>query len=241
MDGDGCPVCLERSERRLDCGHCLCEPCQQKMVHATCPLCRAPIGTEFNVCPSFSTELTLRVLTMRAHALENAQLERVRLRRELERAQRDEREQRELELERARLARLAPAQGINAIVRRIGWRIDDASARPYWTREDGRPVLDADELATVLHPSGDWLLLAEFDDRALDANRLADHATCTLAWAKRMRADATVGDLLAVLRATYGYGYFEGIEPYDRHDRLGDLRFRADHAALPRFRLHTGT
>ena len=229
MDGDGCPVCLERSERRLDCGHRLCEPCQQKMVHATCPLCRAPIGNEDPTGTRFSTELTLRVLTMRAHDIENAQLERVRLRRE----------QRELELNR--LARLAPAQGINAIVRRIGWRIDDASARPYWTREDGRPVLDADELATVLHPSGDWLLLAEFDDRALDANRLADHATCTLAWAKRMRADATVGDLLAVLRATYGYGYFEGIEPYDRHDRLGDLRFRADHAALPRFRLHTGT
>ena len=86
--------------------------------------------------------------------------------------------------------------------------------------------LSATELATVLHPSGDWVLKAQFDARALDHQDRAAFLSfdCDIKWSKRMRKESTIADLFAAIEGTYAYGYFEGLVRTADTDTLGHPR-----------------
>ena len=323
-----CPVCLEAmpAERTLACGHRLCGPCEQKMLTAKCPLCRAPIrpltarveaaraSAAWRVDASFraagessardemirealdeavrnvgaeasarhAAALVIRAASegsssraeasnahrRAARAASRAEAAATRAD-ELATAREDIREEasdlRDMERELRELRAAMRASTVTAsergasvmsgIVRAIGWRVDDATSRPYWIRAEGwgwpmTPLSD-EEMGQVLHPSGDWLLFAQFDDRALDGDRVADYSRCELSWVKCMRRDATVGDLWAVLRGAYCYGYFEGLLPVEDHELSWEahrggmhgsgIHLRSEHESLPVFRLCTGT
>lgn len=40
---DKCSVCYEMTPQKLDCDHCLCDSCNKRLHHRTCPICREQI------------------------------------------------------------------------------------------------------------------------------------------------------------------------------------------------------
>ena len=97
----------------------------------------------------------------------------------------------------------------------FSWHFHSNVKAPERYKKDTKEFvpLSATELATVLHPSGDWVLEGQFDERALDHQDRGSFLSyeCDIKWSKRMRKESTIADLFAAIQGTYAYGYFEGL------------------------------
>jgi hypothetical protein len=126
---------------------------------------------------------------------------------------------------------------MNSIVHRVQWYMqtgaDPADAHLGFNPElNSNMLLTEDELNTVIHPSSDWVLTMEFDERALSVrdhemyskidSAIFHDATCnvnstafvglTITREERFSGEATLRDLFTRIASGRCYGWFSGIE-----------------------------
>ncbi len=65
-------------------------------------------------------------------------------------------------------------------------------------------------LDTVIHPSSDWIIHADFDERVFGDDEF--EGELSIRWSCRMSKHSTLQDLLDVIENKPVYGYFEGFD-----------------------------
>ena len=126
---------------------------------------------------------------------------------------------------------------MNSIVHRVQWYMHEG-AKPteahlgFCPELNTNVMLTDEELDTIIHPSSDWVMTMEFDERALsvtdhdmytkidsgifrDANRNVNSTAfvgLTITREERFSSTATLRDLLTRISQGRCYGWFSGIE-----------------------------
>lgn len=116
-------------------------------------------------------------------------------------------------LQYARLSKMTPTYWSYLIDRLEFWMRPGEKAYLYLDQPDERELFDH-ELDVVVHPVSSWLLVMEFDERALDLPNYSQRAESTL-FIKMIRRElfppeTTIRQMLDRIVAKPSYGWFEG-------------------------------